>query len=136
MTRAYKFEKQQKIISNVREKNVCFRLSARLIFRLQSGRQSFFKTTGELKKTFKGLKKKKSLSLFFFFLFIKFPYVSIYVINVTLIVFITVTVSLRETRHISMMCDFLLLLFIFFFSVLLCVKIDKKWLSWRLLMAF
>lgn len=65
MTGAYKFEKQQKIISNVREKNVCFRLSARLIFRLQSGRQSFFKTTGELKKTFKELKKKEIIIVIF-----------------------------------------------------------------------
>ena len=130
MTGAYKFEKQQKIISNVREKNVCFRLSARSIFRLQSGRQSFFKTTGELKKTFKELKKKEIIIVIFPFFVHKISiYVSIYVINVTLIVFITVTVSLRETRHISMMCDFLLLLFIFFFSVLLCVEIDKKWLS-------
>ena len=130
MTGAYKFEKQQKIISNVREKNVCFRLSARLIFRLQSGRQSFFKTTGELKKTFKELKKKEIIIVIFPFFVHKISiYVSIYVINVTLIVFITVTVSLRETRHISMLCGFLLLLFIFFFSVLLCVEIDKKWLS-------
>ena len=67
MTGAYKFEKQQKIISNVREKNVCFRLSARLIFRLQSGRQSFFKTTGELKKTFKELKKKRNHYRYFSF---------------------------------------------------------------------
>ena len=65
MTGAYKFQKQQKIISNVREKNVCFRLSARSIFRLQSGRQSFFKTTGELKKTFKELKKKEIIIVIF-----------------------------------------------------------------------